>query len=223
MRLVIVTVLSLALNLAACGQSKQTPAPEKADKKATASKTDSAKKTSAKADGKKAAPAKADGKKVAPAKADAKKANPGKTAPKLKADLKGKVYGKGVSEPDVISISQIVDNPEKYDGKAVRVQGRVTDVCPKRGCWFEMASDKANQILRFKVRDGVMVFPMNAKGKHAVAEGVVKLRKLTLEQSKRYAEYNSRNYGKKLDPASITKPMTVVRIDGSGAVIREKK
>lgn len=204
MRFVIATVMSLSLSVVACGETKQTPAPKKVEKNDKSKAADS----------KKAAPAKA---------ADSKKAAPAKPAAKIKAKLTGKKYGKGVSQPDVVSISQIVDNPEKWDGKAVRVQGMVTDVCPKRGCWFEMASDKAQQILRFKVRDGVMVFPMDAKGKHAVAEGVVKLRKLTLEQSKRYAEYNARNYGKKLDPASITKPMTVVRIDGTGALIREKK
>lgn len=137
--------------------------------------------------------------------------------------VEGKVYGKGVSEPSSVSISAIMDNPDAYKGKTVRVEGLVTDVCPKRGCWFEMAGEKPGQKMKFKVDDGVMVFPMTAKGKYAVAQGVVKVRKLTLEETRKHAEYLASYKGKKIDPKTITEPRTVVRIAGAGAVVRDKK
>ena len=94
----------------------------------------------------------------------------------------------------------------------------VTDVCPKRGCWFELAGGKPGQKLRFKVTDGEMVFPMDSKGRQALAEGVVAVTELTLEQTKERAEYEAKEYGKAYDPASITEPAAVVRIDGTGAI-----
>jgi hypothetical protein len=41
------------------------------------------------------------------------------------------------------------------------------------GCWMALASkDAPEKTVRFKVEDGVIVFPIAAKGKTASAEGV---------------------------------------------------
>ncbi len=135
----------------------------------------------------------------------------------------GKVYGKGVSDVPTVHVSKLLAEVETYVGKRVRVEGLVTDVCPMRGCWFNMAGDKPGTQLRFKVRDGVMVFPMSAKGQYAVAEGVVRKIPLTLEQTKKYMAHQAEEKGEKFDPASVTKPTTLVRLDGVGAVLRDKK
>lgn len=131
---------------------------------------------------------------------------------------KGQTFGAGVKLTDSTPIDAILAEPKKFDGKTVRVEGMVTDVCPKRGCWFEMAASKPGQKLRFKVTDGEMVFPPDAKGKKAVAEGVVAVKELTLEETKERAEYEAKEYGKPYDPASITEPQAMVRIDGTGAI-----
>jgi hypothetical protein len=131
---------------------------------------------------------------------------------------KGQTFGAGVKLTEVTPIDAILAEPKKYDGKTVRVEGMVTDVCPKRGCWFELAGGKPGQKLRFKVVDGEMVFPMDAKGKRAIAEGVIAVKELTLEETKQRAEYEAKEYGKQYDPAAITAPTAVVRIDGTGAV-----
>ena len=131
---------------------------------------------------------------------------------------KGQTFGAGVKLTETTSVEAILAAPKQYSGKTVRVEGMVTDVCPKRGCWFEMAGDKPGQKLRFKVTDGEMVFPMDSKGKKAVAEGVVSVTELTLEQTKQRAEYEAKEYGKPYDPAAITEPAVSVRLDGTGAV-----
>ena len=132
---------------------------------------------------------------------------------------KGQTFGAGVKLTEATSVDAILADPKQFNGKTVRVEGMITDVCPKRGCWFEVAGDKPGQKLRFKVTDGEMVFPMEAKGKRAIAEGVIAVRELTLDETKARAEYEAKEYGKAYDPASITQPTAVVRIDGTGAVI----
>ena len=47
------------------------------------------------------------------------------------------------------------------------IEGLVVEVCKARGCWMQLASDKEFQTMKIKVKDGVMVFPMSAKGKTA--------------------------------------------------------
>lgn len=134
----------------------------------------------------------------------------------------GKTFGAGVTLAETTPLDQILADPNAWNGKTVRVEGMVVDVCPKRGCWFEMAGKEPGQKLRFKVTDGEMVFPIDSKGMHAIAQGQVAVKEMSVEDSKKYAEYQAKEYGKPYDPASITKPMQVVRIDGTGAVFRDK-
>ena len=152
---------------------------------------------------------------------EAAEANKPVVAPAQKLD--GTSYGSGVTLPETVSISELKANVDKYAGKEVRVEGMVTGVCPKRGCWFDMAGEKAGEAMRFKVKDGVMVFPMEANGKYAVAQGTVRKMPMTLEQSKRWATYQRDSYGIDIDPDAINEPLTIVRLDGSGAVIRDAK
>lgn len=144
------------------------------------------------------------------------------SAPAAPASVEGTRYGAGitVAEDAIVSIDALLADPEAYQGKTVRVEGMVTDVCPKRGCWMDLAGQGAGQKVRLKVQDGVMTFPMEAKGQTAVAQGTVAVETLSLEQSREYAAYQAREYGAAIDPASITEPMKIVRIDGTGAVIR---
>ncbi len=122
-----------------------------------------------------------------------------------------------------VDIKVLMADVDKYVGKEIRVEGLVTGVCPKRGCWFDLAGDEPGEALRFKVTDGVMVFPVEDKGKYAVAQGVVRKIPMTLEQSKSYARHQRDSYGADMDPDAITEPLTIVRLDGTGAVIRDKK
>ena len=41
------------------------------------------------------------------------------------------------------------------------------------GCWMQLKDEKSASLLRIKVDDGVIVFPVTAKGKKASAEGVI--------------------------------------------------
>jgi hypothetical protein len=52
---------------------------------------------------------------------------------------------------------------------------------------------------------------------------VVAVQALSLEETRQYLEYQAREYGSTVDPASVTEPMTIVRLDGTGAVIRDGK
>jgi hypothetical protein len=134
--------------------------------------------------------------------------------------LEGAVYGAGVSLSKTISVSELLATPDLFAGQTVRIEGVVSGVCPKRGCWIDIAGDTPGQKVRFKVRDGVMVFPMEENGKYAVAQGVVRKMPMTLEQSKNYAAYQAREYGADMDPDKITEPITLIRLDGTGAVVR---
>jgi hypothetical protein len=141
----------------------------------------------------------------------------------VSAPAKTTKFGAGVTLADTTPIEKILAEPSAYKGKTVRVEGMIVDVCPKRGCWFEMAGSQPGQKLRFKVTDGEMVFPVGSKGMYAVAQGQVFVKDMTLDETKDFIKYQAREYGKPDDSESVTKPMQSVRIDGTGAVFRDKK
>ena len=139
------------------------------------------------------------------------------------AKLEGRIYGAGVQQTESVSMAAIRKDPDAWVGKRVRIEGTVVDVCPMRGCWFEMAGNTPGESMRFKVKDGVMVFPMSARGQHAVAEGVVRKIPLNLEQTRRVMAHEAEEKGEQFDPAGVTEAITLVRLDGAGAVLRKQK
>lgn len=128
-------------------------------------------------------------------------------------------YGKAPGAGDAVKVSELLASPDKYVGKTVKVEGIVTDVCEKRGCWMVIAGDKEFQSIRFKVEDGVIVIPMEAKGRKAVAEGSFTKIELTHEQAIAHAKHMAEEQKKPFDPKSVTGPTVTFQLNGTGAVI----
>jgi hypothetical protein len=131
------------------------------------------------------------------------------------AELK---LGKPFSVKEPVSIATLLAHPDDYAGKTVQVRGKITEVCQMMGCWMDLVSDSGQKI-RIKVNDGEIVFPKDASGKAAVAEGRFTKIVLTREQAIAQAEEAAKEAGRKFDPASVKNGMTLYQIQGTGAVI----
>lgn len=118
------------------------------------------------------------------------------------------------------NISAILENPESFLDKTVLVEGEVLDVCPNMGCWMEIKSDVEGEKIKVKVKDGDIVFPVEAKGKTALVEGTVYKIELTQEKAIEHFEHIAEEKGETFDPSTITGPMTIYQIKGLGAVIQ---
>jgi len=128
-------------------------------------------------------------------------------------------YGKKLSDKPPVKISELIEHPDDYLGKVVKVEGIVTEVCEMRGCWMSIAGDKEFETLRFKVEDGVIVIPLTARGKKAVAEGTFTKVELTKEQALEHAKHMAEEQGREFDPSSVTGPTVTYQLQGIGAVI----
>jgi hypothetical protein len=82
--------------------------------------------------------------------------------------------GSGVSMTEATPIRALIDKPADFKGKRLRIDGIATAVCTHMGCWMAVAAEDApdGPTVRLKVDDGVIVFPVTAKGKKVSAEGV---------------------------------------------------
>jgi cytochrome c-type biogenesis protein CcmE len=133
----------------------------------------------------------------------------------------GTRYGAGLTGTEVVKISELRANPDRYVGKTVRVEGLVTDVCPRRGCWMELASDREFETMRIKVDDGVIVFPLTAKGKVATAEGVFTRIVVPADRVLAMKRHEAEEKGVAFDEKAVkVEPMIVYQVQGTGAVVR---
>ena len=128
-------------------------------------------------------------------------------------------YGSELTLKEKTKISVILENPEEYLDKVVLVEGEVLDVCPKMGCWMELKADTKDRKIKVKVKDGDIVFPMEAIGKNALVEGKVYKIELSQEDAVDYMEHLAEEKGEDFDPSMVTGPMTIYQIKGIGAQI----
>jgi len=129
-------------------------------------------------------------------------------------------YGKEISLKEKTTISKILSQPEDFIGKTVLVEGEILDVCAMAGCWMELKSDAENQKVKIKVKDGDIVFPVEAKGKSALVEGTVYKIELTKEEAIEYYEHVAAEQGTEFDTETVTGPITLYQIKGIGAQIK---
>lgn len=128
-------------------------------------------------------------------------------------------YGAGVDQPTATSIREILKDPAGWAGKTVKVEGKVSGVCAMEGCWMEIESPEGDR-LRIKVDDGVIVFPSEAAGRHAVAQGTVEVHELTRERYVGWRRHLAEEKGTTFDEASVGEgPYRIVQIRGTGAEI----
>jgi hypothetical protein len=126
-------------------------------------------------------------------------------------------YGGGVTLTETTSIGKILVDPDTYVGQRVRVEGTVTDVCPMKGCWMEISEPEGDRI-RVKVDDGVIVFPVDAKGKRVVAEGVLEELPMDREQYVRWMSHLAEERGETFDASKVGDgPFRILQLRGLGA------
>lgn len=135
----------------------------------------------------------------------------------LAAEEAGKVYGAGVTAKRAVPVASLLQKPAVHAGKTVRVDGVVTQVCQSMGCWIEIADPALGRGVRFKARDGVIVFPKDAAGRKVSAQGTFE-QIATSAVRESHAEHakSAENSGK---PVPATSAEQIYWVRATGAVL----
>ncbi len=133
----------------------------------------------------------------------------------LAADQLGKPLTLKTQTP----IADVNAKPADFVGKTIQVKGKITEVCQAMGCWMMLVDPGTKATLKIKVKDGEIVFPKDAAGKMAVAEGKLVKVEMTKEQAIAQAKPEAEENKTPFDPASVKGPVTIYQIAGTGAVI----
>lgn len=130
-------------------------------------------------------------------------------------------FGAGVTLAEATPVEALLERPDEFVGRRVRVEGTVVDVCAAAGCWMELRSGEAGRTVRVKVEDGEIVFPIAARGRAASAEGDVEALEMSRERYLDYRHHIADETGVEFDPSTVEGegPFRVLQIRGRGAEI----
>ena len=79
------------------------------------------------------------------------------------------LYGQEGKEKNITSIGNILADPAKFDGKIVKVKGKIVEECPS-GCWFTLKDDSGTMYVN--IHPNNFVIPQ-ASGRTAAVEGKI--------------------------------------------------
>ncbi|MEZ6186496.1 MAG: DUF4920 domain-containing protein [Planctomycetota bacterium] len=123
------------------------------------------------------------------------------------------VYGEGVTLEQGPALKAVYTSPDDYAGKTIRLEGRIQDVCRKKGCWMVLRDGEAE--VRIKFKDYGFFVPRDSSGRDVIVQGVAKAETISEEVAKHYAEEG----GDPEKAKEIEGPQTVVSFVATGVEI----
>lgn len=101
-------------------------------------------------------------------------------APKAEADADGwKHWGEEFTVEQVTPAATLLANPAEYQGKTLKVSGKIGEVCQAKGCWMVIADQ--DKTMRVLMKDHAFGVDMDIAGQDCMVEGTVTVRELDPE------------------------------------------
>jgi hypothetical protein len=124
-------------------------------------------------------------------------------------------YGAKIDANNAIEASALVKTMGNKDSLAVKVKGKVINVCQRKGCWMNVSIDNGKEMMvRFK--DYGFFVPKNCAGKTVVMEGVAFKTETPVEELRHYAEDAGKS---KEEIEKINEPKKNTSFEASGVLI----
>ena len=127
----------------------------------------------------------------------------------------GTTFGEVITANSSIAVSELPAVMADKQQADVKIEGKVLDVCPKKGCWMTLEMpDKSTVLVKFK--DYGFFVPLELIGKTVVLEGQAKKIETSVEELKHYAEDAKKS---KEEIAAITEPKKEIRLTANGVLV----
>lgn len=136
--------------------------------------------------------------------------------PKLPVDT-GSTYGAAVDQKGAFSVSELPGYFSSSDTVDVKVIAKVTDVCPKKGCWMSLQMPDNSKVF-VKMKDYTFFVPLELIGKTVVVDARAMRIKTSVAELKHYAE-DAKKSQAEID--AITQPKEEIRLLANGIVVAD--
>ncbi len=127
--------------------------------------------------------------------------------------------GEKITVGKVMTYNQMLTKLEKKGGlEGVQVEGKVREVCQKKGCWMTLYSDDNQKEMVVKFKDYGFFMPLDISGKTVIMEGKAYKETTSVDELRHYAE----DAGKSKDEiAKITEPKVELKFEATGVIIKQ--
>lgn len=98
-------------------------------------------------------------------------------------------FGEPLSAVAAIAAQDVIADPLKYNDKDIKVTGKVSGVCQKKGCWMTLSTgDPQGQSVRISFKDYGFFVPKDCMGKTATVEGHFAAKTISAAEAQHYAQ-----------------------------------
>ncbi len=127
----------------------------------------------------------------------------------------GTTFGTVITAENATAVAELPSLIADKQMADVKIEGKVLDVCPKKGCWLSLEMpDKSVTFVKFK--DYGFFVPLELIGKTVVVEGQAKKIETSVEELKHYAEDAKKS---KEEIEAITEPKKEIRLTANGVLV----
>lgn len=88
-----------------------------------------------------------------------------------------RLYGEKPGEgTDRVALAELMADAGAYDGRTVRTEGEIAQVCQAMGCWMELRPGADDEAIRVPMAGHSFFLPKDVAGRRATVQGRVKVR-----------------------------------------------
>lgn len=125
-------------------------------------------------------------------------------------------FGDKITPDGAIPADQIKEKLANNDSLAMKVEGKIAEVCQKKGCWMEL--ELANgESMRVTFKDYGFFVPKDAGGRTVIMDGYAYNDTTTVAQLRHYAEDGGKS---KEEIDKITEPEVSISFEAHGVIIK---
>ena len=125
-------------------------------------------------------------------------------------------FGNSINADGAIASNQLLAQLAGKDSASLKVEGIITGVCQKKGCWMEMEIGN-NQTMRVTFKDYAFFVPKDASGKTAIIEGYAHNDTTSVDELRHYAEDDGQS---KEEIEKITQPEVSISFEAKGVILK---
>lgn len=127
----------------------------------------------------------------------------------------GATFGTGTNADGAVEVAELPGFLSDKESGNIKVIAKVTDVCPKKGCWMSLEMPDQSKVF-VKMKDYGFFVPLEMIGKTVVIDGEAKKIQTSVAELKHYAE-DARKSKEEID--AITEPKEEIRITAAGILV----
>ena len=124
-------------------------------------------------------------------------------------------FGKPVPDAAALSVSKVLGLSPRLVDQEVQVEGRVSGVCKREGCWVTLKDPTvaSDETLRVIFKDHAFTVPVELAGRTVVAVGVLRVSETSVERLRHLAEDAGKSAA---EIAAITAPRHEATLEAEG-------